>query len=60
MPDTGHRAEAQHHLLVHVQHRHEQQQGPQQPGAVVLAPLAVGGERADVVVADHHDQPGGR
>ena len=37
VPDAGHRAEAQHHLLVHVQHRDQQQQRPQQPGAVVLA-----------------------
>jgi hypothetical protein len=56
--DAGDRAEAQHHLLVDVEHRDEQQQRPQQLGAVVLAGLAVGGEGARVVVADHHDQAG--
>ena len=58
VPDAGDRAEPEHHLLVHVEHRHQQQQGPQQVRAVVLARLAVGGERPRVVVADHHDQPG--
>ena len=58
VPDAGHGTEAQHHLLVHVQHGHQQQQRPQQPGAVVLARLAVGGEGAGVIVAHHHDQPG--
>jgi hypothetical protein len=58
VPDPGDRAEAQHHLLVHVEHRNKQQQRPEQPGAVVLPGLPVGGERAGVVVADHHDQPG--
>jgi hypothetical protein len=58
VPDPGDRAETQHHLLVHIQHRNQQQQCPQQPGAVILPGLPVGGERARVVVADHHDQPG--
>ena len=40
MADAGHRAEAQHHFLVDVEHRDEQQQRPQQGGAVVLAGLA--------------------
>jgi hypothetical protein len=56
--DAGDRAEAQHHLLVDVQHGDQQEQRPQQPGAVVLAGLAVGGERAGVVVTDHDDQAG--
>ena len=55
--DAGDRAQAQHHFLVHVQHRDQQDERPQQPGAVVLAGLAVDGERAGVVVADHDDQP---
>ena len=58
VPDPGHSAEAQHHLLVHVKDRHQQQQRPQQPGAVVLPGLPVGGERTGVVVAGHDDQPG--
>jgi hypothetical protein len=58
MADTGHRAEAQHHLLVDVKHRDQQQQGPQQGGTVVLAGLAVGAEGAGIVVADHDDQAG--
>ena len=58
VPDPGDRAEAEHHLLVHVQHRDQQQQRPQQLRAVDLAGLPVGGERAGVVVADHHDQAG--
>jgi len=56
--DPGDRAEAEHHLLVHVQHGDQQQQRPQQLRAVDLAGLPVGGERAGVVVADHDDQPG--
>ena len=58
MPDSGDRAEAEHHLLVHVQHRDQQQQRPQQLRAVDLAGLPVGGERAGVVIADHDDQAG--
>ena len=58
MADAGHRAEAQHHLLVHVEDRDQQQQRPQQRRAVVLAGLGVGGEGAGVVVADHDDQAG--
>ncbi len=54
--DTRHRAEADHHLLVDDQHRDQQQQHPQQAGAVVLARLRVRGDAAGVVVADHHDQ----
>jgi hypothetical protein len=58
VPDAGDRAEAEHHLLVDVQHGDQQQQRPQQAGAVVLPGLPVGGERAGVVIADHDDQPG--
>jgi len=57
VPDPGDRAQPHDHLLVDIQHRDQQQQGPQQGGAVVLPGLGVGGERAGVVVADHHDQP---
>ena len=56
--DAGHRAEPYDHLLVDDQHRDQQQQHPQQAGAVVLARLGVGGDAAGVVVGDHHDQPG--
>ena len=56
MPDAGHRAEPQHHLLIHIEHRHQQQQRPQQCRAVVLPRLRVGGESARIVVAGHHDQ----
>ena len=56
--DAGHRPEPYHHLLVDDQHRHEQQQHPQQGVAVVLPGLRVGGDAAGVVVADHHDQAG--
>ena len=38
--DAGHRAEADHHLLVDHQHRDEQGQGPQQGEAEVLTGLA--------------------
>ena len=56
MADPGHRTEAQDHLLVHVQDRDQQQQGPQQRRAVVLARLRIGTEGAGVVIADHDDQ----
>ena len=56
MADAGDGAEAQHHLLVDVEHRHQQQQRPQQRGAVVLAGLGIGAEGAGVVVADHDDE----
>ena len=56
--DAGDGAEPDDHLLVDDQHRDQQQQHPQQAGAVVLAGLGVGGDAARVVVADHHDQPG--
>ena len=58
MPDPGHRTQPHHHLLVHDQHRDQQQQHPQQAVAVVLPGLRVGRHPAGVVVADHHDQPG--
>ena len=56
-PDAGDGAQAHDHLLVHDQHRRQQQQGPEQRIAVVLARLRVGGDTAGVVVADQHDQP---
>ncbi len=56
--DAGDRAEPDDHLLVDDQHRDQQQQHPQQAGAVVLAGLRVGRDAAGVVVADHHDQAG--
>ena len=56
-PTPGDRPEPDDHLLVDDQHRDQQQQHPQQAGAVVLARLRVGRDPAGVVVADHHDQP---
>ncbi len=56
--DPGDRAEADDHLLVHDQHRDEQDQHPEQARAVVLARLGVGGDAAGVVVADHDDEAG--
>ena len=58
MADAGHRAEAQHHLLVDVEHGNQQQQRPQQRRAVVLPGLGVGAEGAGVIVADHDDEAG--
>ncbi|CAJ0733863.1 hypothetical protein R38712_05343 [Ralstonia pickettii] len=58
MAHTGDGAQAQHHLLVHVKHRDEQQQRPEQRGAVVLPGLRVGAEGTGIVVADHDDQAG--
>ena len=58
MADAGDRAEAQHHLLVDVEHGDQQRQRPQQRRAVGLAGLAVGREGARVVVAGHDDQAG--
>ncbi len=56
--DAGDGAEAQHHLLVHVEHGDQQRHRPQQRRAVGLARLAVGREGAGVVVARHHDEAG--
>ena len=56
MPDTGDCAEPDHHLLVDDEDRDEQKQHPQQAVPVVLAGLAVRGDTAGVVVADHDDQ----
>ena len=58
VPDAGHRAEAQHHLLIDVKHRDQQRQRPQQGRAIGLTGLTVGGERARIVVAGHHDEAG--
>ena len=57
MADAGHGAESKHHLLTDVEHRDQQQQGPQQVGAVVLSGLGVGAEGPGVVVTHHDDQP---
>ena len=56
VPDAGHDAEPQNHLLIHVQHGHEEQQRPQEARTVVLSGLRVRAECAGVVIADHHDQ----
>nr|CUV13469.1 conserved protein of unknown function [Ralstonia solanacearum] len=56
MADPRDGAQPQHHLLVHIQHRDQQQQRPQQRGAVVLPGLGVRAEGAGVVVAHHHDE----
>ena len=58
VPDAGHRAEPDHHLLVDDEHRDEQQQHPEQAVPVVLAGLCVGGDAAGVVVSHHDDQAG--
>ena len=58
VPDAGHRAEAQHHLLIDVEHRNQQRQRPQQGRSIGLTGLAIGGERARVIVAGHHDEAG--
>jgi len=58
MANPGHNTETDHHLLIHIEHRHEQQQRPKQSGAVVLAGLGVGAEGAGIVVANHDDQAG--
>ena len=56
MADAGDGAQAQHHLLVDVEHRDEQEQRPHERGAVVLSGLRVGAEGARVVVAHHDDE----
>jgi hypothetical protein len=56
MAEARDRAQPQHHLLVHIKDRDQEHQCPQQRGAVVLARLGVGTERAGVVVTDHDDQ----
>ena len=56
MPHPRHRPQTQHHLLVDIEHRHQQQQRPQHAGSVVLPSLGIGAERPGVVVPDHHDQ----
>ena len=58
VPDSGHRAESHDHLLVDDEHRDEQQQRPEQRGAVVLSCRRVCRDAARVVVADHHDEAG--
>jgi hypothetical protein len=54
--DAGYRTEAQHHLLIDVEDRHQQQQRPEQCGPIVLASLGIGAEGAGIVVADHDNE----
>ena len=54
--DAGHCSEAQHHLLIDVEDRHQQQQRPEQCGPIVLASLGIGAEGAGIVVADHDNE----
>ncbi len=58
MTDAGHRAETQHHFLVHIKNRNEKDQRPKERRAVVLAGLRIGTKSAGVIVADHHDEAG--
>jgi hypothetical protein len=58
MADPGDGAKPEHHLLIDIENRDQQQQGPQKSGAVILPGLGIGAERAGVIVAHHHDQPG--
>ena len=58
MADAGDRAEADHHLLVDDEHGDQQQQHPEQAGAVVLARRGVDRDPAGVVVPDHDDEAG--
>ena len=53
---AGGDAEAGDHLLHEIRDRQQQQQHPQQAGAVLRAGLGVGGDGAGVVVSDHHDE----
>ncbi len=54
--DSGDSPEAQAHLLVDDEDRHQQQQRPQQTRAVVLTGLRISSDAAGVVVADHDDE----
>jgi len=54
--DTGHHAEAQHHLLIDIQHRDQQQQCPQQGCPIVLPGLCIGAECTCIIVADHDNE----
>ena len=56
MADARDRAEPQHHLLIDVEDGDQQQQRPQQRGAVILTGLGIGAESAGVIVADHDDE----
>ena len=58
VPHAGHGAEPQDHLLIDIDDRHEQEDRPHEVEAVVLPGLGVGAERAGIVVAHHHDEPG--
>ena len=56
MPHSRNCAEAQHHFLVDVQDRHQEQQRPQEVSPVVLAGLGIGAKGAGVVVPHHDDE----
>jgi hypothetical protein len=56
VPDPGNGAQAQDHLLVDIQHGHEQRQGPEKRSAVILAGLGIGAEGPGVVIAHHDDE----
>ena len=56
--DPAHRPEARRHLLVDEQDGEEEQQHPEQPGAVVLSRLGEGRDAARVVVGHHRDEAG--
>jgi hypothetical protein len=53
--DAGHRAQPYDHFLIDVQHWDQQHQRPQEGVAVVLPRLAIGAERAGIIVAGHDD-----
>ena len=55
--DTRYRAQAQHHLVID-ERNGDQQQGPEQRRAIVLASLSLGAERTGVVVSNHHNEGG--
>jgi hypothetical protein len=58
MADTGHGTQADDHLLIYIEHRQHEQQRPEQRIAVILPGLAIGAERACIVVAGHDDEAG--
>jgi hypothetical protein len=58
VPDASHCTQSHNHLLVHVKHRDQQHQRPQQGRAVILPGLGVGPEGTGIVVAHHDDQTG--
>jgi hypothetical protein len=56
MADAGHRTQPQHHLLVDVEDRYQQDQRPEERRAVGLGGLRVCPEGAGVIVSDHDDE----